>query len=272
MKHQLTRPLDRSLHISSLLRLMDCMKQSLFIRSAYVRPNRRLVVPLVGALASILLHVLLLTPVLLGTTTHKRTLPRDQNLNTSASEKSALTVVLVEDPDAGAERSRESNDLASLLAASSSILVPVAMPDSPMPTAVTQFFDEKDEEEPVDAPANSDPGHAMMFGRYVGQIDARIERAWIRPRTSIAPGLFACRVRIVQERNGAVKEIELVRCNSDTSWQMSLVRAIQSASPLPAPPDPKVFSRVLTLDFSSRPLLPGGDPTGFEPEARTVMN
>ncbi len=110
-----------------------------------------------------------------------------------------------------------------------------------------------------------------MVGRYLGQIDARVERAWIRPRAPIAPGLFTCRVRIVQEDDGHVQEIELIDCNGDAAWQTSLVRAIQSASPLPAPPDPKVFSRRLILEFHSTAFLPGIDPEGFEPEPRTVM-
>lgn len=111
----------------------------------------------------------------------------------------------------------------------------------------------------------------MMAGRYLGQINARIERAWIRPRTLIDSGLFACRVRVVQGNDGGVQEIEIVQCNGDMAWQVSLVRAIQSASPLPAPPDPKVFSRKLILDFHSTPFLPGADPAGFEPEPRTAM-
>jgi hypothetical protein len=51
-----------------------------------------------------------------------------------------------------------------------------------------------------------------------------------------------------------------------------LAHAIESASPLPAPPDPEVFSRVVILDLTALPFSQGGDSTGFEPEMRSAMN
>ena len=93
----------------------------------------------------------------------------------------------------------------------------------------------------------------------------------MRPRTPIESGRFTCRARIVQDKTGVVQEVELRDCNGDAHWQVSLVRAIQSASPLPAPPNPSVFAKTLTLEFSSEPFIPGGDPEGFEPQARTAM-
>ena len=250
------------------------MKQSPLVPSPDLPPPRRSAIPLFGALASLVLHALLLTPAFLGAATHKRSVDHSQMLAASASsrEESALTLVFIEGPDTGSERAQAGNYLASLLPDPSALLAPVAMPDVPITAAVDRLDDQMEEAGAVNANANVDPGQAMMFGRYVGQIDARIERAWMRPRTSIATGLFVCRVKISQERSGMVEEIEIVRCNGDIRWQTSLVRAIQSASPLPAPPDPHVFSRVLTLEFSSQSLSPGADPSGFEPEARTAMN
>jgi hypothetical protein len=113
---------------------------------------------------------------------------------------------------------------------------------------------------------------AMLFGRYVNQIAARIERAWVLPRT--APGgtsawgatamggsadargsesspLFRCRVQILQSRDGAVLEVTLLECDSSPEWQQSLVNAIDAASPLPAPPSESVFARALVLSFTS---------------------
>jgi hypothetical protein len=63
-------------------------------------------------------------------------------------------------------------------------------------------------------------------------------------------------VQIEQGPTGAVTEIALERCNRDAAWQMSLVQAIQLASPLPAPPDPKVFTRVLHMEFRGEPVPP----------------
>lgn len=150
---------------------------------------------------------------------------------------------------------------------SDSLLRPVAVSPVPPPTDIGGLEDLQDTENT----SNVGPDHSMMAGRYLGQIDARIDRAWIRPRTPIDSGLFACRVRVVQGNDGRVQEIEIIQCNGDTAWQVSLVRAIQSASPLPAPPDPKVFSRKLILEFHSTPFVPGADAEGFEPEPKMAM-
>jgi TonB C terminal len=97
---------------------------------------------------------------------------------------------------------------------------------------------------------------SKMYGRYVGQISSRIERAWMRPRTPIGAASFSCQVRVIQDAIGNVMEVTLVKCNGDARWQLSLVQAIQSASPLPAPPDPDVFSRTVHLAFSGEAYTP----------------
>jgi TonB family protein len=251
------------------------MKQRMLIHSAAPTQSRRLTIPFMGALASVLLHALLLAPVLVGTTAHKTPLPRHQDTISTVvgpSEESAMTVIFIEESDPGAKSGATTAELASLLSAESAILAPVAAPDLEPPPALVQSDDSEDEQHATNTAGESDPGRALMVGRYVGQITARVQRAWIRPRTPLASDLFVCRVRISQDRSGSVTEIELARCNGDVRWQTSLVAAIQSASPLPAPPDPDVFSRTLTIEFTTEPLAPGKDAEGFEPESRTVMN
>jgi hypothetical protein len=124
---------------------------------------------------------------------------------------------------------------------------------------------------------------ALMFGRYKGQIDARIERAWRKPRTGVSdpreimppgaaihaeqPQRFHCAAQISQDVQGNVKEIQLANCNGTVAWQMSLVSAIQQASPLPAPPTPSVFSNTLTLSFDAQPYGEGSRQDGFESES-----
>jgi hypothetical protein len=61
------------------------------------------------------------------------------------------------------------------------------------------------------------------------------------------------------------------RCNGDARWRASLVEAVRSASPLPAPSDPRVYRRSLALAFPSTAFMPGGSTQGFEPEALTAM-
>jgi hypothetical protein len=92
---------------------------------------------------------------------------------------------------------------------------------------------------------------AMLFGRYMGQIKARIERAWQIP-TAPSKESFDCKVQIRQSKLGEVQEVTLQRCDFAPEWQVSLVRAIQSASPLPAPPGEHVFTEIVTLTFAAQ--------------------
>jgi hypothetical protein len=105
------------------------------------------------------------------------------------------------------------------------------------------------------------------YGRYLSQINARILRAWLRPRTPIGSSLFFCRARIDQDTRGNVKEVTLEACNGDARWQVSVVRAIQSSSPLPAPPDPRVFRHDVTVSLQSLGYQHGMEEDEFEPPA-----
>ena len=137
----------------------------------------------------------------------------------------------------------------------------------------TDFGDDTSQEVPA-VSSTEQLGNSVLFGRYVGQISARIERAWLRPRSAIGAERFDCRVRIEQDRTGKVLEITLEQCNGDSRWQTSLVRAIESASPLPAPPtDPDhseehVFASTLRLSFQSAVYTPGVSADFYEPETR----
>lgn len=104
-----------------------------------------------------------------------------------------------------------------------------------------------------------------MAGRYVGQINAHIDRAWLRPRTPIGAPIFSCRVRIDQDEAGNVLGVTLESCNGDTRWRRSLVQAIESASPLPAPPDPAVFAATVHMSFQAQAYTPGAPASEYEP-------
>jgi len=123
---------------------------------------------------------------------------------------------------------------------------------------------------PTEANGN-EQGRSMLFGRYMGQISARVERAWMRPRSVPTAGKFACRAQITQDQTGQVQEITLQECTGDPLWQVSLVRAINGASPFPAPPDPSVFSNLITVEFDSDPYVPGESEQGFEPKFRPEL-
>jgi hypothetical protein len=137
---------------------------------------------------------------------------------------------------------------------------------APVPQLITNEIDEQSSPESADESSN----RSELFGRYVGQINARIDRAWLRPRSPIGATLFSCRALIDQDERGNVAGVILEDCNGDGRWQLSLVRAIQSASPLPAPPDPKVFRHQVQLSFQSTGFRAGIAEDGFEPSTVQV--
>jgi hypothetical protein len=117
---------------------------------------------------------------------------------------------------------------------------------------------------------------ARLVGIYTGQMQARIERLWRRPRSPVsdkrtpAAAVFHCEARVVQDGQGNVEEVLLPHCHGSAAWQRSLVVAIQQASPLPAPPDPKVFSRSVRLSFTGYPYRPGSMQDAYEMDVAKV--
>lgn len=122
---------------------------------------------------------------------------------------------------------------------------------------------------------------ARLYGIYTGQIRARIDRIWRRPRTPVRGSTgdkrtatvdeaFQCEAQVVQDGRGDVQEILLVRCNGSYAWQHSLVLAIQQASPLPDPPSPSVFSRSITISFIALPYVDGISSDEYETEVQNL--
>jgi hypothetical protein len=136
--------------------------------------------------------------------------------------------------------------------------------DALAPLATQPEWVPDDLDQPVQDSPDDATDRSALFGRYTGQINARVFRAWLRPRTPIGSLTFSCRARIEQDPVGNVKEVTLESCNGDTRWQLSVVRAIQSASPLPAPPDPKVFRREVTVALQSEGYHDGAASGDFE--------
>lgn len=215
------------------------------------------------------LHSLFIAPLVVGSAGHRRPPPPDQAgaganaLHSRASVAEAMTLVDLSSLSNSEESPLE--DLASL-----GIEVPltkllIAGPD-PFPPPV---LDVTMEEDAASEAAGDTQGHAQMFGRYRGQISARIERAWRRPRHALTTPRFACQAKIEQDADGRVLSVELRRCDGDAAWQRSLVIAIEHASPLPSPPIPSVFASTLILDFSASPFVAGvSDESEYEPAVR----
>jgi hypothetical protein len=231
-----------------------------------------------GLALTVLLHVLLLSTFIWGGE-HQST-RRDKNSEgAGASERAStadpgptmiminLTAVATEAPVTD-----PLEEIASAGVAPKELMIQIAS-NNPLP-AVPFTRDEAspDDNAKTAEAVGNDAQRAMLLGMYMGQIKARIERAWSRPRASIGAMQFNCQVQLVQSARGDVTEVSLRSCNGDTRWQLSLVAAIQSASPLPAPPDPSLFAGQLMLNFDASAYHAGGNEQGFEPVLVQLAN
>jgi len=202
---------------------------------------------------AVLVHFLLIAPLALGGLGNKRPPPPDQPgagasalKSSSAATESMILVDLLNTQQSATVEPLEALSSEGLTPPSTAFLL-LSPELSPPP----EFEIEDEEVDELAEAAGDTKGHAALFGRYLGQITARIERSWRRPRTQ-AVDQFACQVKIEQDQRGKVLSVELRQCGSDARWQLSLVSAIEHASPLPAPPIPSVYSRLLLLSFRAK--------------------
>lgn len=243
-----------------------------------------------GALGSTLIHLLLFETLILGSHVPKIRNPDAQgagasNVNPQGNPSESLVLLSLIDVPASLDDLME--EISSRGVALFNQPITLVSPD-PLPALKFTTDAEK-----ADASAESvidagDPaGRAAMFGRYVGQITARIERIWRRPRSPISQDraspnagsaaiavntekLFSCQVRISQNTQGDLEEILLLKCNGSYDWQRSLIVAIQQSAPLAAPPIPSVFSKALTLKFESAPFDPHSSLDEYELESPEI--
>lgn len=129
----------------------------------------------------------------------------------------------------------------ALVASTLEITGPDALPLPPL-----LFEEEGSEAEGSDAEMLA---RIRLAGIYENQIRARIQRAWTLPADVSANETFACRVLIRQRPDGRIQEVELTsgECDDSLAMRQSLVSAIFTASPLPAPPHQGVFAESFSL-------------------------
>jgi hypothetical protein len=205
----------------------------------------RLAASVVCAFLAALLHLAVIGSVLWGAGREKVPAlnPRGTNARLAdVTDEIALQLITL-DERAGAQ-TRES--AAPSLFSDPKLTPVVATVDAvPIPACLL--------ESPPDPTAAERDGGAgkPMDSQYLGQISARIDRAWVRPRGTIGAARFLCQARVDQDPAGNVVEVTLERCNGTSRWQLSLVSAIESASPLPAPRDPSMFVRTLHMSFEA---------------------
>jgi hypothetical protein len=228
-------------------------------------PVRRIGVSAIGVIGTGFVHLLIALPLFLDLSPPA---PHRVNRNGAGAgtvvsrQEPTMTVVFINEAEPTSKlMPLKPEDLASRGVAPLDLPISVLSPD-PEPAADVSA----NQSNPDASAAPSDTTqHALLYGRYLGQIQARIERAWMRPRNPIGTRRFSCRARIQQDRRGAVVTIALDHCNGSDYWKDSLLSAIRTASPLPAPPDPSVFADRLWLSFTSDAFDPNGSAEGFEP-------
>jgi hypothetical protein len=223
-----------------------------------------------GILGTVLVHALFVQAISLGASSEKRR-PRPEDIGPGASTVLSstaewMTLVMVQMP--GTSPSQTLEEVASRGVAPANNLIQVFSPD-PTPAFTVEDGEHTDDSAEASQTVGDAAVQSMLFGRYTGQISARIGRSWRRPRSAVngdvdATNTFRCQARITQDSHGNVKEIELASCNGTVAWQQSLVAAIQQASPLPAPPSPTVFTNALTLGFEADAYARGSREEDYE--------
>lgn len=93
----------------------------------------------------------------------------------------------------------------------------------------------------------AEAANAGLLNQYIAMIEQAIVRNWNRP-PSARTGL-ECTVRVAQTPNGTVLSVQIGQCNGDAAVKQSIEAAVIKASPLPLPPDPRVFDRNLVFVF-----------------------
>jgi hypothetical protein len=243
-------------------------------------PRRFLSPTLIGVLGTLLLHAMVIQSLPLGYRGPKAKPPETQ-LSADAASKSKAdpieSLVLITLPDAAHSHENVISSFADL--SKMKIRSPVNV-DPPALLNVEALA--LSEEPPSKSSADSNDAAELgrLIGIYTGQIKARVDRVWRRPRTPVneddtaatadAGDSFQCEAQIVQDNLRNVQEILLPRCNGSAAWQRSLVLAIRQASPLPAPPIVSVFSQSITLYFTGLRFIAGDAEDDYEPAPRTL--
>jgi len=240
-----------------------------------------------GLVVTVALHTVLIQTLVFGNQVSKVRPPEVQGPGAAfikSGSESTEPLVLIQLSAIDVRNKALAEDLASMGSALKDQMVAILSPDA-LPHIDIAKDEIGDSSDPVASVDQGDPAaRAALFGRYTGQIDARIERAWKRPRSPINPidesqqdknapsvhegtneaNTFRCQVRILQDHRGAVQEVQVIDCNGSVEWQQSLVRAILSASPLPAPPSATVFSHALDMRFESHAYTASSVADDFE--------
>jgi hypothetical protein len=238
------------------------------------RRTSRALPRLVGVLATIGLHLLVSSPLLLGTAAHKARPIEGLGSVAWASQGTQQESMILLDLSALSAVSHDERSTPESvpddLGSQNFEIALASIEISPPPELQIEVAEEAE----VSNESAGDPaGAAALFGRYMSQVAARIERVWMRPRTPIAGGRFDCRARISQDRKGRVVSVELQDCSEDSRWRESLTSAITRASPLSSPPEQWLFTESITINFSANQYEAGkSQPHLYESEENRFVH
>lgn len=238
-------------------------------RSRRVKSSRNWCVSASAAFCTLLLHTMLIAPAVFrigGVIEREKSSVGSSQLESGSTGASTLTLI----PTFEADTDEGMFDFAFLDKAISLSSPHIANPE---PTASLEIAGDGTLHDMASATSPTNDAHiAAMFGRYINQVEARINRAWLRPRSPIGADHFECSARIEQDRSGKVRSIELIDCNGDVRWQRSLVSGIQLASPLAAPPEPAVYTPTLILSFHAKEYVSGTSrESEYEPDTLSAV-
>jgi colicin import membrane protein len=90
-----------------------------------------------------------------------------------------------------------------------------------------------------------------VVAEYIGYIQERIQRSWLRPPGS--PAGLSCVVQVSLIPGGEVARVQIVRGSGDPVFDRSVETAVYKASPLPLPPDAALFKHFRELRLIFKP-------------------
>jgi len=90
-----------------------------------------------------------------------------------------------------------------------------------------------------------------VVAEYIGYIQERIQRSWLRPPGS--PAGLSCVVQVSLIPGGEVASVQIVRSSGDPVFDRSVESAVYKASPLPLPPDAGLFKHFRDLRLIFKP-------------------
>ena len=93
-------------------------------------------------------------------------------------------------------------------------------------------------------------GFQSLKASYVRAIQVHVEQRWYEP-PGLATGL-SCTIFVSQIPGGEVVGMRFGPCNGNAAVRQSIENAVRNASPLPAPPEPRLFEREVKLVFTPK--------------------